>query len=57
MRAINSAVVNTIPIKLEKLNFKVYVRFLSTFKKTVKKRDIVGTVVVSGSYVEIRLSP
>ena len=51
LKAINSGVVNTIPIKLEKLNFKVYARFLSTFKKTVKKRNIAGTVVVSNSYV------
>ena len=47
----------TIPIKLEELNFKVYTRFLSTFKKTVKKSNIVGTVVVSNSSVKIILSP
>ena len=57
MREINSGVLNTIPIKLENLNFKVYVRLLSTFKKTVKKRNIVRNVVVSDSYVDIRLSP
>ena len=57
LRALNSGVVNTTPIKLEKLNFKVYARFLSTFKKTVKKRNIVGNVVVSNSSVKIRLSP
>ena len=57
MRGINSGVVNTIPIKLEKPNVKVYVRFLSTLKKTVKKRNIVGTVVVSNSSVEMRIIP
>ena len=57
MREISSGVVNTIPIKLERLNFKVYRRFLSTFKKTVKKRNIVGNVVVRDSSVNIRLSP
>ena len=57
LRAINSGVVNTIPIKLEKLNFKDYARFLSTFKKTVKKRNIVGTIVVSNSSFKIRLRP
>ena len=49
--------VNTIPIKLKKINFKVYAILLSTFKKNVKKRDIVGTVVVSNSSVNIRLIP
>ena len=57
LRAINSGVVNTIPIKLEKLNFKFYARFLSIFKKTVKKRNLVGNVVVSDSSFKIRLSP
>ena len=57
MREINSGVVNTIPIKLEKLNFKVYARFLSTLKKPVKKRNIEETLVVSDSSVEIRLIP
>ena len=57
LRAINSVVVNTIPIKLEKLNFKVYARLLSTSKKTVKKRNIVGNIVVRDSSVEIRLRP
>ena len=57
LREINSGVMNTISIKLEKLNFKVYARFLSTFKKTVKNRNIVGTVVVSDSSVGIRFSP
>ena len=57
MREINSGVVNKIPSKLEKINFKVFARFISTFKKTFKKRNIVRTVVASGSYVKIRLSP
>ena len=55
LRSINSGVVNKIPIKLEKINFKVYARFLSTFKKTVKKSNIVGTVFLSDSSVKIRL--
>ena len=37
LREINSGVVNTIPVKLEKLNFKVYARFLSTFKVETRK--------------------
>ena len=49
--------VNTTSTKLDKINLKVYARFLSTFKKTVKKRNIVGTIVVSDSYVDIRISP
>ena len=57
LKKINSGVVNIIPIKLEKLNFKVYAKFLSTFKKTVKKRNIVGTVIESNSSVDIRFSP
>ena len=44
-------------MNLEKLNLKVYARLLSTFKKTVKKRNIVGTVVVSDSSITIILSP
>ena len=42
---------------MERLNFKVYGRFLSTFKKNFKKRNIVGTVVVRDSSVNIRLIP
>ena len=57
MREINEGGMGTTPMKLGKLNFKVYTIFLSTFKKTFKKRNIVGTVVASGSYVKIRLSP
>ena len=44
LRAINSAVVNKIPIKLEKLHFKIYARFLSTFKKTIKKSNLLWGV-------------
>ena len=57
LRALNSGVVNTIPIKLEKINFKVFARFISTFKKTFNKRNIVGNIVVRDSSVEIRLRP
>ena len=57
LRSIDPEVVVTIPVKLEHLEFKIFARFLATFKKKVKKRNIQDNVVISESEVEIRLGP
>ena len=60
LTAINPSVEVSIPVKLEVLEFKVFTRFLSTFKKRVTKRtqDVMeGEVVMNESDLVIRLSP
>lgn len=60
LKAIDPSDESTIPIKLGILEFKIFTRFLSTFKKTIKKRKIAQDgedVVVNESETEIRLSP
>ena len=58
LTSINPADAGTIPIKLEILDFTIFTRFLSTFKKKVKKRNMQGNVVVEGDdHNTIRLSP
>jgi hypothetical protein len=57
LRSINPEVASSMPVKLELLDFKTFSRFLSTFKKRVKKRKVKGNVIVSELDVEIRLSP
>ena len=46
---------HTIPVVLGKLSFKLFSRYLSTFKKSVKKRSQNDTTVINGS-VKICLS-
>ena len=55
---INAEQPETIPINLEQLDFKVFTRYLSTFKKTVKKRNSEGDFEVDvDEKNKIRLSP
>jgi hypothetical protein len=48
----------SIPIKLDQLTFTIFSRYLSTFKKKVKKKSRRGEVVRDGDVdeVEVRLS-
>jgi len=60
LAAIDPTIKETIPVKLEALEFKVFTRFLSTFKKRVTKRtkDVMeGEVVMNEKDLVIRLSP
>ena len=55
LTSMNPGVLSTIPIKLDILLFKIFTRFLSTFKKTVTKRKLPNATMVDDS-ATIRLS-
>mmetsp|Transcript_53132 Transcript_53132/g.112917 ORF Transcript_53132/g.112917 Transcript_53132/m.112917 type:complete len:257 (-) Transcript_53132:345-1115(-) len=55
LQGIKPSDVTTIPVCLEQLDYRIFTRYLSTFKKKVKKRSAEGELVREGK--EIRLSP
>jgi len=55
LRSINPEDPSSRPVKLDLLTFKIFARFLSTFKKSVKKRKRISADNMNIEYEEVQI--